>query len=257
MRRAAFILLWIAALALALGACMPANTPPPLSTNTPLPSVTPTPTSTPVWFPPTATPTPFPTPVVQPTENYRTGLGEILFTDNFSGGENWQLSRTDAGSIALGKDELTVAIHEPQAYLYTVRDQPVLSDFYAEITASPTLCREGDEYGMLFRVSSSSDFYRFSLTCDGRVRVDRVVGGAASSPQPWVFSGVVPPGAPSTSRLAVWAKGKEMRFFINDYYQFTIDDPMLPSGTLGMFARSAGELAVTVSFTDLVVREIE
>jgi hypothetical protein len=181
----------------------------------------------------------------------------VIFTDNFSDGEIWQLGRTDAGSVALGKDELTIAIHEPQAYLYTVRDQPVLGDFYAEITASPTLCREGDEYGMLFRVKSSSDFYRFSLTCDGRVRVDRVVGGAASSPQPWVFSGVVPPGAPSTSRLAVWAKGKEIRFFVNEYYQFTIDDPMLPSGSLGMFARSAGEMAMTVSFTDLVVREVE
>jgi hypothetical protein len=181
----------------------------------------------------------------------------VIFRDDFSKGENWQLSRTDAGSVALGKKELTLAIHEPQGYLYTVRDQPVLSDFYAEITASPTLCREGDEYGMLFRLNSSSDFYRFSLSCDGRVRVDRVVGGAASSPQPWIYSGVVPPGAPSTSRLAVWAKGDEMRFFVNDYYQFSIDDPMLPSGALGMFARSAGEMVVTVSFTDLVVREVE
>jgi len=255
--RVVFSLLGLGALALALGACGPASTPLPLPADTPLPSETPTPTTTPVWFPPTATPTPFPTAEVKPTENYQTDLGEVIFRDDFSKGENWQLSRTDAGSVALGKKELTLAIHEPQGYLYTVRNQPVLSDFYAEITASPTLCREGDEYGMLFRLNSSSDFYRFSLSCDGRVRVDRVVGGAASSPQPWTYSGVVPPGAPSTSRLAVWAKGEEMRFFVNDYYQFSIDDPMLPSGTLGMFARSAGEMVVTVRFTDLVVREIE
>ena len=48
-----------------------------------------------------------------------------------------------------------------------------------------------------------------------------------------------------------------MRFFVNDAYQFSINDPMLPSGSLGVFARSAGDLAVTVNFSELVVTEIE
>jgi hypothetical protein len=103
---------------------------------------------------------------------------------------------------------------------------------------------------------SPGDFYRFSASCDGQVRMDRVVGGTASSPQPWIPSGSVPPGAPSSSRLAVWASGKEMRFFVNNDYQFTVSDPLLPEGNLGVFARSAGQLDVTVSFTDLIVYDI-
>lgn len=243
--------------ALVMGGCMPASTPLPSPTDTPAPTTTPVPTATRVWFPPTNTPTPFPTLEIKPTEDYKTDLGEIIFSDYFSSAEDWQLSKTGAGSVALGKNELTIAIHEPQAYLSSERDQPVLSDFYAEIKANPTLCRGQDEYGMLFRVASSSDFYRFSLSCDGQVRVDRVIGGAASSPQPWTFSGVVPPGAPSISQIGVWASNEEMRFFVNDAYQFSINDPMLASGRLGVFARSAGELAVTVNFSDLVVRDIE
>jgi hypothetical protein len=47
-----------------------------------------------------------------------------------------------------------------------------------------------------------------------------------------------------------------MRFFVNDEYQFTINDPMLPSGSVGVFARSRGENAVTVNFSELVIREI-
>jgi hypothetical protein len=86
--------------------------------------------------------------------------------------------------------------------------------------------------------------------------LDRIVGGTASSPQPWLLSGAVPPGAPSVSRLGVWALGKEMRFFINEHHQFTVEDPLVPGGNIGVFARSAGDTAVTVNFSDLVIRQI-
>jgi hypothetical protein len=71
------------------------------------------------------------------------------------------------------------------------------------------------------------------------------------------LSGAVPPGAPSISRLAVWVKGKEMRFFVNEEYQFTVSDPMLPEGTIGVFARSAGDNAVTINYSELVIRSID
>jgi hypothetical protein len=249
------LVITLVALSVASGGCLPASTALP-PTDTPVPSETPTPTITVIWFPPTATATLFPTVEVTPTVNYRSDLGQIIFQDDFSSGKGWQLGRTGAGSVALGKNELSIAISEPHAYLSSMRDQPILSDFYTEITASPTLCRGADEYGLLIRAASESDFYRFSLSCDGQVRVDRVVGGAASSPQPLVFSGAVPAGAPSISQLGVWARGKEMRFFVNDMYQFSVNDPLQLSGSLGVFARSGGEMAVTVSFSDLVVREV-
>lgn len=241
---------------LSLSACTPAATPEITPETTITPTLTTTPTATIVWFPPTATPTLFPTRVITPTQDYRPNLGEVLLTDDFSSPDSWLLGKTSSGSAALGKNELTIAISEPGAYEYSIRQTPVLTDFYAEITASPTLCRGQDEYGLLMRMSSPGNFYRFSLSCDGKVRMDRVVGGTASSPQPWTPSGAVPPGAPSSSRLAVWALGKEMRFFVNDEYQFTVSDPLLPGGNLGVFARSAGEMDVTVSFTDLIVYDI-
>ena len=80
-----------------------------------------------------------------------------------------------------------------------------------------------------------------------------MTGGTGGSPQPWLASASVPQGAPSTSKLGVWAVGREMRFFINDEFQFAVSDPYHPSGLIGVFARSAGENAVTVSFSDLKV----
>ena len=235
-----------------LSACLPQPEPAPLPTDTPLPpSVTPTPTI--VWFPPTATPTLFPTPEPLPTEDMRPGIGEIIYQDEFILPEAWSLATSQAGSIALGLNELTIVINAEDTYLYSVRNDWSLSDFYLELTASPSMCRELDEYGILLRYSSAGDFYRFSLSCNGQVRLDRIYQGTASSPQPWMVSYAVPPGAPSSSRLGVWAVGSEMRFFVNDHYQFTIRDPMLSSGRVGVFARSTIDWPLTVNFSDLVV----
>ncbi len=250
-------MVWLAGI-LGLGACLPAAAQQPLPTLTATPSATasPTATGTIVWFPPTSTPTRFPTPQVTPTVEMVEDLGEVVLEEDFSTGDQWSLGQTGVGSAAIGVNELSLVVSEANAYIYSVRAGPELSDFYVEITASPMLCREMDEYGLLLRFSSPGDFYRFSLSCDGQVRLDRVIGGTASSPQPWTFSGSVPPGAPSQSRLAVWAEGKEMRFIVNGEFQFAVSDPMLPSGKLGVFARSAGEKSVTINFSDMLVRQV-
>lgn len=213
----------------------------------------PTPTTTIVWFPPTATYTPQPTLVITPTVDFSPQTGSIIFQDDFTDPSNWVLNQTTSSSIALGEKEITLAISQPRLYLFTLRKNPVLADFYLEITASPSLCIGEDEYGILFRVSPSLDFYRYAVTCDGQIRLDKYFQNKASSPQPKDYSGAVPLGAPSSSRLSIWASGKTMRFYVNGEYQFTIRDPSLLSGSLGLFARSVNDSAVTISFSDLIV----
>jgi len=246
---------WIL-LACFLAACLPVTPQPPTPT-APTPTTSATPTPTIVWFPPTATFTPFPTPTpLPPTPDQRPSLGAILFSDDFSEPALWALASNENGRAAFGKGELTIAIQDQKAYVYSLRKGPDLGNFYAEITASPSLCQGADEYGLLLRLASAASFYRFSCSCDGRVRLDRLNEGQASSPQPWLETGVVPIGAPSTSRLGVWASGAEMRFFVNDQVLFTVQDPLIPSGLLGVFARSTGGHALTVNFTDLTVYQI-
>ncbi len=225
-------------------------------TGTPSPVATATITPTIIWFPATATHTPFPTPVITPTADLRPKTGQVLLEDDFSDPDAWSLARTDVGSVALGKSELTIAIGETNAYLYSIRDEPKFTDFYMEITAETSLCKELDEYGVLFRVQSSGDYYRFALSCNGQARVDRLINGQASSPQPWILSGAVPPGAPATSRLGISAVGDQFDFFVNGEYQFSVRDPLLSSGSLGVFARSTNNKAVTVNFSELIVYDV-
>ena len=241
----------------ALAACLPISTPrPPLASSTPLPPTI-TSTATTVWFPPTPTYTPLPTTTISitPTLDTSPKYGNLILADDFNEPGLWSTGKVPAGSIAIGANELTLAVSGEKGYLFSLRQGTRLDNFYAELTASPSICRSEDEYGLLLRVSPSLDFLRFSFSCDGHARVDRYFNGQASSPQPPIMSGSVPPGAPSSSRMSVLAKGKELQFYANGKFLFSVKDPNLLIGGLGVFVRAAGQEPVTVNFSDLAVYE--
>jgi len=243
-----FGLVWL------LGACLPVTPPPPLPSETP--TLAPTATVTIQWFPPTPTRTPVSTLEASPTAQFHPQAGPELLVDDFSDPVHWVNGDVGRGTVSLAGNEISLALTQPKGYLYSYRDEPFLGDFYLEITASPGLCAGLDEYGLLLRYNSPWDFYRFSLSCNGQTRLDKLVGGTASSPQPWLASASIPSAAPSISRLGVWAAGDELRFFINGEFQFAVNDRGLSQGLVGVFVRSGGENAVTVSFSDLVISQI-
>jgi len=214
------------------------------------------PTAPTVWFPPTNTLASLPTRFSTPTPEQRPGVGPIIYTDDFSDPSLWLTAASSQASAIVTGNRIALAVHEPKVGMLSLRSGPILSDFYAEITASPSLCIGKDDYGLLFRASSPNDYYRIALTCDGTLRADRVRGGQASAMTLSTPSGDVPRGAPGDVRIGVWVSGTEMRVFLNGHYHFTVVDPIFRSGTLGVFARSAGETAVTITFSDLAVSEV-
>ncbi len=169
MIRAGLIILWLIGLAGCLSVPAPMM---PLPSNTVVPPSQ-TSTATIVWFPPTATFTPLPTMTlsITPTLDLRPNYGSLILQDDFSQSENWTIGEMSAGNVALGKNELSLGVSSPPGYLYSMRRDTTLDDFYLEINASPSICRGKDEYGLLFRVSPSSDFFRFGLNCAGEARL--------------------------------------------------------------------------------------
>jgi hypothetical protein len=227
-----------------------------LATETPPPPTeTAVPTPTIVWFPPTTTPTPRALTTPMPTPERRPGLGAIVFSDPFDSESLWDTARSDDGSATLNNGSLVLAV-QPGVYLLSLNQDLLVGDFYAEITARASLCRDKDSYGLLFRASRNA-YYRYSVICDGTVRLDRLSVQRRTPIQEPLPSGDAPPGAPAEVRLGVWAVGPEMRLFLNGRYQFTVLETTLQSGTLGVFVNSAGETPVTVSFSDLTVQRVD
>ena len=245
------VLLLLGLLLTACGASLETGVPRPTGTETPFPTAT----ETVVWFPPTSTPPP-PTEAPTPTPLLLPELGDVTFRDTFSSGEEWTLPLNSRGQINVSGGELNVIINEPSTYLRGYRQKPDLTTFFAQITASPNLCAGRDEYGLLFRVQGGETYYRFALSCDGRVRLEKIIAGSVFTLQPWMRSASVAIGAPSESTLQVLADNQEIRLFIDGALQFSVKDSEIQRGSLGVFARSTGETALTVSFSDLVVREV-
>lgn len=236
---------------LSLIACVPLEFEP---TATPVPTETTTPTPTIVWFPPSATATRLAMPTYTGTPEMSPGIGAILLEDTFTNKTVWDIAASDSGSAAINRNRLTLAV-QPGYYLASMRRELPLSDFYAEITARPSLCRGEDNYGWVVRGVGSS-FYRFVLTCNRQIRAERITGGTRLPLQEPLPSGDAP-GAPGEVRMGIWAVGNEMRLFLNGRYQFTVLDPSFPAGALGVFVRSTGDTPVTVSFSDLAIYEVD
>jgi hypothetical protein len=182
------------------------------------------------------------------------GIGRLTLEDDFSEEDVWDIAASDSGSASIHRNRLTLAV-QPGYYLASMRRELPLTDFYAEITARPSLCRGEDNYGLVVRGVGSS-FYRFALACNGMIRAERISGGTRQPLQEPVLSGDAP-GAPGEVRMGIWAVGSEMRLFLNGRYQFTIVEPTFPSGALGVFVRSTGETPVTVTFSDLAVYDVD
>lgn len=246
---------WLVALVTLTSACLPPQplSPIPLPTSTETTTVTPTTTTTIVWFPPTATFTLFPTAVVSPTENFQPNLGPLILEDDYTDQGAWPTMRSADGSVAYGNQELTLAVAVPGGALVSLRQAPLVNDFYLEIDAMPSLCRSNDTYGLLLRASSILDFYRLMVNCNGQLRVERLKNGYAVLIQDWTPSGQIPPGGMMRTRLGVWSLNDEMRVFVNGIFQFSFRDPVWTSGQIGVFARSAGDTPMTVNFSNLSI----
>ena len=249
-----FTRLLILTCGLLLTACSPSGLA--AITATPRPP-TPTPFQTPtiIWFPPTDTLTPQPLRTQPPTPDMLTGLGTLIASDDFTDPGEWDTAVSDEGSASVSRERLTLAV-QPGVYMVSLQRQMVLGNFYAEITARPSLCRGEDEYGFLVRASAVT-YYRFSLTCNGQAHAERISLQERHDLHEPVMSGDVPPGAPGEVRIGVWAAGSELRLFLNGRFQFSFTDKNISSGTVGVFASADGDTPVTVTFSDLRVRSVE
>jgi hypothetical protein len=226
-------------------------------TETATATVTPTASQTIVWFPATSTSTTVPTHAPEPTENYHPAVGDVLFKDDFSKGFLWSTKTESGGNISVNKNELTLALQVEKAYVASLYASDDLASASVEITSNVSLCKAEDSYGLLVRASNIMNGYRFLVNCLGQVKLEVLKSGKPSTLVDWMQSGQVLPGSPYQLRLRVWMVKDELRFFLNDVFQFSTRDALLKNGKIGLFARQAADTPITVSFSNLVIRSID
>lgn len=257
MKKLRTLWLWFVAVML-LSGCLPPRVIY-VTATPPLPSATSdAPTATIDWFPTTPTITPTRYPTLEPTPNQKPGIGEIVYQDDFSDRTLWNVAVTQGGSIGYGINEITIALSSPKVRLVTSPKESLrLGDFYLEVTINPSLCKEEDTYGLMFRTQTNYDYYRLVFSCAGKIRLERVAQNRTSILQDWILTGEVPPGAPLLVRVGIWAGGDDIRVFANDKFLFSVHDEVISNGGIAFYALSGGPNALTVNFKDLVIRRIQ
>ena len=212
------------------------------------------------WFPATVTPTDKPvieqTPTVtsfDPTAN----LGLIVVEDDFSDPNLWKTSKSTAGNVVYGVGNLSLAVAGNKGSLNSLSPYTLPQDFYLKMDVKVSLCQYGDQYGLLFWYLNSGDTYRLSLTCDGRLRLELIAGSSGVVLQDWMYASKMMPGAPTEHVIGLWAKDGEVQVFLNDKFQFMVKTRADRAGGLGVFARAAGDTAMTVGFSGLKVYQLK
>ena len=241
----------LAAASLLMASCSGFNT---SQTSTPtIPLATSTVTPTINWFPATNTPTFLPTQRSTPTTVLLPGLGSRILENAFSNAAEWSISAFIAGQGTIGSNQLTLSIPDASqgASITALLMNFQSSDFFARVKVRLSLCKGRDQVGFLFRATSPQDFYRFSITCSGETRLERVVAGQPFVIRDWAPSPDAPLGAPGEVTLGVSAVGQELEFFLDDRFQFSIQDGVFSQGGLGFYLREAADSPVTVSFSSL------
>ena len=183
------------------------------------------------------------------------GIGEVILTDDFSDDLSWDTAASDQASAAISNNRLSLAVQPNHIHCqpaprhnlerFLCRDHQRVPAYAAEMITTD-----------LSSAPPGHTFYRFVLDCNRMIYVERINSGVKLIIFDPVLSGDAPAGAPGEVRIGIWAVGREMRLFLNDRFQFSVIDKSFPSGALGVFARSAGDTSMSVTFSDLTVYDV-
>ncbi len=191
------------------------------------------------------------------------GVGEIIYADALDGSSDFDWALNEEGvTFALGGGQLNAVMTQANVGgRFMAREDVSGGDQQARVTARANLCYDLDEYGLLFRGVRDSlnnyHYYLFKLTCAGMMRVELIQNFETTVLVDWTTSLAIVPGAPAENTLMVWAAQARMHFFINDRYIASATDDTLASGFWGFYLRDRTLGGESVSFVNLIAREVK
>lgn len=249
-----FILLF---LSLLLSSCLSlpeiASTQIPTLSPTP-PTVKDTPTPTIEWFP--ATETPIPTqnlPTSSPTPALQ---GTILLEDNFDQPSFWDIGSSNLANSTIENNKLTLSVNQPSK-IVSMRNQPILSDFRMDLMVGAKICGQDASYGIMFRSSNPSNYYRVVIRCDKTIEIERVLNGNINHIMETIYNPLIPTNLSETAKISIIADGATIDVYVNRLKMISITDKYHSSGNIGFFAQTSGTQPMTANFSNLSIFQLK
>ena len=226
-------------------------------TTTPSPSAIPqTATPTTDWFPVTATSPALTTQTLSPPTPTPIFIGSLILKDEFDQPNFWDTSNTIVASSSIENNKLTLSVNQP-AQITTMRNQPSLDNFRMDVKVTAKICGTNGSYGIIFRSSNPSNFYRFVINCDKTIEIQRILNGNINHIMEPIYNPVIPTNLSEKAQISIVANGINLDIYINHLKMISISDKYHTFGSIGFFAQTSGDQPMTANFSDLEIYSLK
>ncbi len=188
------------------------------------------------------------------------GRGAVIFQEQFTAGQigEWFTEVDEQGQSLITDNRLVIRVDAPQTSQYATLQNPLLTDFDLEVDATLLEGSLGSSYGVLFRMQSSGEFYRFVITGNGQFVVEKRLasGEWQRLTDEWQDSSLINVGYNMPNRLRVVADGSNFFFYINDELVAQATDANYGRGLIALDAGTFNQPGLRVAFDNLTIREL-
>ncbi len=179
-----------------------------------------------------------------------------LFFDGFVVGQtgDWLTEGDDEAVTAVINERMLINVNEPQMMQFVTLSEPIFDDFTLEVDTMQITGSPESSYGVLVRMNSPSEFYRFTIRGDGFYMIERHdADGWTRFMKDWESTAAIQQGAGKKNQLKVVAEGSSMTFFVNGTEIMQINDGRYPQGNIALSAGTFGQTNLQVMFDNVLV----
>jgi len=191
------------------------------------------------------------------TEQDSSSLPEnTLFFDEFVVGQtgDWLTEGDDVAVTAVINERLLININEPQTMQYAALNEPLFNNFTLDVDTVQVTGSPESSYGVLFRMNSPTEFYRFAIRNDGLYMIERHDrDGWTRFMKDWEPTAAIHQGIGQNNHIKIVAEGGAFAFYVNDIIVAQINDDRYTQGNIALDAGTFGQTNLQIAFDNVLV----
>ena len=182
-----------------------------------------------------------------------------LFYDNFAPGQMgaWLLEQDEVGKTAVLNEQLIIEINAPNTVQYSALANELFDNFTLTVDVSQLQGSLDSSYGVLFRMVSPEQFYRFAMTGEGTFVVERRDNGRwLRLSDDWPVAPAINQGLNVANEIKITAVNDTLTFFVNGIEVQQVTDSTYSLGGIALDAGTFGHTGLQVAFDNVQVSRV-
>ena len=182
-----------------------------------------------------------------------------LFYDNFAPGQTgaWLLEQDEVGKTAVLNEQLIIEINAPNTVQYSALANELFNNFTLTVDVSQLQGSLDSSYGVLFRMVSPEQFYRFAMTGEGTFVVERRDNGRwLRLSDDWPVAPAINQGLNVANEIKITAVNDTLTFFVNGIEVQQVTDSTYSLGGIALDAGTFGHTGLQVAFDNVQVSRV-